>query len=100
MSENFSHDVRQRLIGQIGDLHPPRALWCGGCTPHVGDEDSQLEREMSEYVPHSAWQLAPSRAYRPAIVSLGAGWSSEWLVVGGCPTCIRSESQEAAAAGL
>jgi len=60
--ENFSHEVRQRLIGKISDLHPSCTLWRGSRTSHVGDEDGQLDREMSEHVAHHARQRAPSHS--------------------------------------
>jgi hypothetical protein len=60
--EDFSHDAGQRLIRQIPDFHPTRTLRCCRCWLCVRDEDSQFEREMSEYVPHHAGQLAPSRS--------------------------------------
>src|SRR5262249_30436109 len=44
------------------DLHPSCTLWRGDRTLHVGDEDGQLEREMSEHVAHHARQRAPSHS--------------------------------------
>src|SRR5215467_5658104 len=60
--ENLSHDVWQRLIGQISNLHPSRTLWRGNRTSNAGDEDGQLEWEMSEHVTHRARQRAPSNS--------------------------------------
>lgn len=60
--QNLSHNVRQRLIGQIGDLDPSCTLWRGGRTSNACDEDGQLEWEMSEHVTHRARQRAPSHS--------------------------------------
>ena len=60
--EDLAHDIGQRLIGQVDDLDPSRTFRRGGGALYVRNKHSQFEREMSEYVPHRAGQLAPSRS--------------------------------------
>jgi len=59
MRQNSSHEVRQRLVAKMANLHPTRAFRRRRRARHFCYENCKLERKMSEHMPHDAWEASP-----------------------------------------